>query len=58
MEFYEFYQKENVDNWLTEEQWDYKEGRKYLNHFRNATFVELCTNQKRKPVLMNSIEFF
>ena len=57
MEFYEFYQKENVENWLTEEQWDYNEENKYLNQFRNATFVELCTNKKRTPVLNLKIVF-
>jgi len=45
-EFYQFYKIENIENWLTEEQWDFAEAQKDLTNFQIGTFVELCQMRK------------
>ena len=40
--FYEFYEKENTEKWLTPEQWDLKEEEKNDKLFHNGTFSRAC----------------
>lgn len=46
-EFYRFYLKENIERWLTEEQWDYAEAKKYLDNFQIGHFVQSCVNSTK-----------
>ena len=43
--FYEFYNKENVEKWLTKEQWDYQEEIRNDRLFYNGTFARACRNE-------------
>jgi len=42
--------------WLTEEQWDFAEAKKHMEHFQNGTFVQLCT-RKQQPVIFFNHDF-
>ena len=41
-EFFKFYVKENVENWLTGEQWDYQEDKKAIQFYRNTRLAKTC----------------
>ena len=49
-EFYEFYDQENVEKWLTPEQWDYREELQNEILFYKSRYAKACNERIKKLV--------
>ncbi|XP_047144915.1 prolyl 4-hydroxylase subunit alpha-1 isoform X2 [Hydra vulgaris] len=54
-EFYEFYEQENVEKWLTPEQWDYKEELQNEILFYKSRYAKGCNERKKKLIAVKDV---